>query len=172
MLRETVEEGGGNRRGGKIAPLTPAPLRFEGVQVSRSGACLSLCCGHLSVSPVSPAALAAVFKIGGCHRSILYRLFKTTAAARRQHELRGPFLAAVVEGRGEAGIIINGADRIARYVIRPHSSFLPSFLPLRSYKMPHHQRGFAIRHWSASAWEVFIRNSPINRFADTTAQKV
>ena len=43
LLRETVEEGGGNRRGGKIAPLTPAPPpRFEGVQVSRSGACLSL----------------------------------------------------------------------------------------------------------------------------------
>ena len=76
------KKGGGNRRGGKIAPLTPAPPRFEGVQVSRSGACLSLCCrGHLSVSPVSPSSLAAVFEIGGCHRSILYRLFKTTAAA-------------------------------------------------------------------------------------------
>ena len=142
------KKGGGNRRGGKIAPLTPAPPpRFE---------------GRSSFAKWRVPLLRPFVSVASFFRRRRWRQFSKLEAViapyfiasskqrlrhgRRQHELRGPFLA---------GIIINNG-RPNRALCYTTAFFLPSFLPLRSYKMPHHQRGFAIRQWSASAWEVFI----------------
>ena len=123
FVEGTVEEGGGNtgnRRGGKIAPLTPAALRFEGVQVSRSGwrvplsllrAVICQCRHFLRRRWRQCSKLEAVIAP--------YFIASSKQRQRRQHELRGPFLAGII-------IIFNG--RPNRALCYTTAFFLPSFL--------------------------------------------
>ena len=114
------KKGGGNRRGGKIAPLTPAPPpRFEG----RSSF------AKWRVPLLRPFVSVASFSGGGVGGSFRnWRLSSLHTLSPLQNN-----------GCGTDGGNMNcevhfwrasssTADRIARYVIRPHSSFLPSFL--------------------------------------------
>ena len=75
--------------------------------------------------------------------AVIAPYFIASSKQRRQHELRGPFLA-VVKGRRGWHHHHHQHQRPTESRVMLYDRILPSFLPLRSYKMPHHQRGFAV----------------------------
>ena len=118
-MRETVEEGGGNRRGGKIAPLTPALHR----RVSRAFKFREVARASLSLSVAAICQcrqfLRRRWRQFSKLEAVIAPYFIASSKQRLHRELRGPFLAM-------AGIIING--RPNRALCYTTAFFLPSFL--------------------------------------------